>query len=120
MRVIVQQDDGTEVDVTEEVKVAYDCVRQSLDWGSGFLDVEEVDAIIRLSAACAFPDFEEVIRDVWADREAARQNAARREALRGTGGMGAYAEHIGVWKLREQATAADLAAFRESVLRRGA
>jgi hypothetical protein len=68
MKVTVTRDDGTELDVTASVRVAYDCVRQSLDWGSGFLDHEEVNAIVLLAEACGFPDFEDALREVWAER----------------------------------------------------
>lgn len=112
-RVVVQWDDGREIDVTEPVRVAYDCVRSSLDWGSGFLDTEEVDNIIRLSAACQFPDFEQVILDVWADREAAERDAIwRQQTLRPT----AYRPYMNAFQLRESATAADLDAFKAKVM----
>lgn len=108
MKVTVERDDGTTIDVTESVRVAYDCVRQSLDWGSGFLDTEEVDHIVRLAAACDFPDFETVIRDVWADREAARRDQ----------GKGVYEPRTSVWRVREEATPEVLAEFRDSLLGR--
>lgn len=108
-RVFARRDDGIELDITEEVQVAYDCVRQSLDWGSGFLDVEEVDAIIRLSGACGFPDFESVIRDVWADREAARRNQHRTSA---------YDPYVSAFTLRSEPDPNALASFRESVMRK--
>jgi hypothetical protein len=69
MRIIVQHDDGTEIDITEGVQIAYDCTVGSMDWGSGFLAVEEVDAMVRLSQACRFSDFEKIAQDVFQERQ---------------------------------------------------
>ncbi|WP_159795761.1 hypothetical protein [Puerhibacterium puerhi] len=69
-RIVAIRDDGSQADVTEGVQIAYDLLRQSLDWGSGFLDTQEVDAVIRLSEACDFPDFEQLIAEVWRKRYA--------------------------------------------------
>jgi len=43
----VHTEDGT--DVTEAVQILYDIAHQSLDWGSGFLDNSEMEAVIRLA-----------------------------------------------------------------------
>ena len=51
MRVLVEHDDGTTVDVTEGVKVCFDVVVGSMDWGSGFLDYEEVHAVKTLAVS---------------------------------------------------------------------
>lgn len=91
MKVTVTRDDGTQVDVTEYVRIAYDCVRQSLDWGSGFLDTEEVNGIVLLAEACGFPDFEEVVQDVWAEREAIVRRRAGNRSTRD-------------WQVREEYT----------------
>lgn len=84
MKVVVIKDDGTEADVTEPVKVAYDVVRQSLDWGSDFLDYEELAAILLLARACDFPDLasaeEEVRYRVNTDIRRGSYNAARARA----------------------------------------
>lgn len=42
------------VDVTEAVKLTYDTVIASLDWGSGFLDHEEEHLIYDLGKALGF------------------------------------------------------------------
>lgn len=76
MKITVTHDDGTTTDVTEGVQVAYDAVRSSLDWGSGFLDTEEVDAVVGLAVACRFPDFEELVEEVRRDREAEEKRQA--------------------------------------------
>jgi hypothetical protein len=80
MKVEVTRDDGTVVDVTEAVQIAYDVVRGSLDWSSGFLDTEEVDAIVHLSQACSFPDFEDLFREVQADRRRQEEVQAKQWA----------------------------------------
>lgn len=45
---------GDETDVTEAVQVLYDLVVQSMDWGSGFLSVEDVVPVYRLAELCGF------------------------------------------------------------------
>jgi len=42
MRIVLRKADGTEVDVTEAVIVAYDVAVNSMDLGSGFLETWEV------------------------------------------------------------------------------
>jgi hypothetical protein len=51
MRIILERDDGTTVDVTEGVQVCFDVVVGSMDWGSGFLDTEEVGQVKTLAGA---------------------------------------------------------------------
>lgn len=58
MKVIAIRD-GKEVDVTEGVAVMYDCLHKSLDWGSGFLTIEDVTAITDIAGACGFVPIEE-------------------------------------------------------------
>ena len=36
-------------DITEPVQILYDIAHSSMDWGSGFLDNEEMEAVIRLA-----------------------------------------------------------------------
>jgi hypothetical protein len=36
-------------DITEGVQILYDIAHSSMDWGSGFLDNEEVEAVVRLA-----------------------------------------------------------------------
>lgn len=65
VKIIARGADGSEVDVTEDVAVMYDCVRQSLDWGSGFLDRDEVASILRVSRAAGYPDFVAALESAW-------------------------------------------------------
>lgn len=87
MKIIVRRDDGTEADVTEAVGITYDCLRSSLDWGSGFLDAEEVNAVVRLAEAAGFPDFEDLVAEVWESRNPsiARNLCALEAERRGVG-----------------------------------
>lgn len=62
MRVVAIDDDGVERDVTEGVQVMYDAIYSSMDWGSGFLDAEEVFAILAVARACGFAEPEELVR----------------------------------------------------------
>lgn len=71
-KIVAIQEDGSQKDITEGVQICYDLLRQSLDWGSGFLDVDEVDAVIRLAHDSGFADFEELIKSVWAERRKSR------------------------------------------------
>lgn len=82
MRITVTHDDGTTTDVTEGVQVTYDIARHSMDWGSGFLDLEEMDAVARLGDACRFPDFEEALQEVHEARRKQEEAPARRDAAR--------------------------------------
>lgn len=65
MRIVAIHDDGREVDVTEAVQITYDLTRQSLDWGSGLLDTQEMIEVVKLAEACGFPDFEEALAEAW-------------------------------------------------------
>jgi hypothetical protein len=65
--------DGTTLDVTLGVQVLYDLVIQSMDFGSGFLSVEEVDPIVGVAAFCGFKEFEAAERYVEQERVAQRQ-----------------------------------------------
>ena len=53
MKIIVTRD-GQETDITEEVKICYDTAVGSKDFGSGFLDSEEVAGLRLLASACGF------------------------------------------------------------------
>lgn len=48
----VQTEHG--IEVTEGVQTAYDLVLGSLDWGSGFFTVEDVEPLIRLAVALGY------------------------------------------------------------------
>lgn len=41
MKITLTEDNGTEHDITDSIGFMYDAIIQSLDWGSGFLDLEE-------------------------------------------------------------------------------
>ncbi len=73
MKIIVTTYDpdgfAVETDITEGVQVAYDTAHESLNWGSGFLDLDEMEAITKLGEACRFPDFADAVTQVQAQRE---------------------------------------------------
>lgn len=75
-------DDGTTVDITEGVQVAYDTAYGSMDWGSGFLDSEEMGLIAHLGEACRFPSFEDALASVHRHREQQERAIAYREEQR--------------------------------------
>jgi hypothetical protein len=58
MRIEVVADDGTRVDVTEAVRTMYDLLNASMDWGSGFLSLEDVIETTRLAELCGFVNLE--------------------------------------------------------------
>lgn len=41
MKITLTEDNGTEHDITDSIPFMYDAIIQSMDWGSGFLDLEE-------------------------------------------------------------------------------
>lgn len=78
----VARDDATgSVDITEGVQIMYDTILASLDWQSGFLGVEELEALAKVGEACGFESIEEVYRKINIEKaEAARQQELRDRA----------------------------------------
>jgi hypothetical protein len=60
MRVTVTPGD---VDVTEGVRTLYDLVISSMNWGSGFLSIEDVEGVIRVAQTCGFIVPEDAARE---------------------------------------------------------
>jgi hypothetical protein len=54
MQVIVLRDDDSKVDITESVEAVYELVVNSMDWGSGFFDKDDVWHIRKVQQACGF------------------------------------------------------------------
>lgn len=54
IKIYAEDADGNRVDITEGVQVLYDCVHASMDWGSGFLSVEDVAGILNVAQAAGF------------------------------------------------------------------
>jgi hypothetical protein len=54
-RAIFRAEDGTETDITNAVKVLWDGVIGSLDWGSGFWDAEDAGAVAWIGQLFGFP-----------------------------------------------------------------
>lgn len=67
-RVFVRTEQG-DIDITEGVKTMYDLLVESMDWGSGFLSLEDVIEVSRLAQAMGFvsiPEADEQVRSyVW-------------------------------------------------------
>lgn len=66
--VLVQGESGEITDITEGVRVMYDAVLGSLDWQSGFLDLEELEALGQVADACGFGQIEEVYQRIQAEK----------------------------------------------------
>ena len=58
MKFLLHGDDGSTSDVTEAVQIMYDTVGASLDFGSGFLDADEVLQMERLGRLAGFKPLE--------------------------------------------------------------
>lgn len=54
MKITVERDDGQTVDITEGVQFLYDRLESTMDFGSGFMDHEELTAMRKVAYACGF------------------------------------------------------------------
>ncbi len=54
VKITATHDNGAVHDITTGVQVLYDHMANSMDWGSGFLDFDEVQAIRALGYQCGF------------------------------------------------------------------
>lgn len=61
-QVLLHRADAEPVDLTEHIKVLYDSLIGSLDWGSGFLDSDEMKRIAEVGEAIRADN----MLDVWA------------------------------------------------------
>ena len=66
VRVIARHPDGSEVDVTESVRLVYNLLGSSMDYGSGFLSIEDVVETERLAAACGFTSYPDADQQIAA------------------------------------------------------
>lgn len=73
--VLVQGESGEITDITEGVRVMYDAVLGSLDWQSGFLDLEELEALGQVADACGFGQIEEVYQRIQAEKASQEAHA---------------------------------------------
>jgi hypothetical protein len=71
--VVVRIADGSEVDITESVQVMYDVIISSMDWGSGFLSVEEAVPVVHVAETCGFAKYEDAQRYVDELRHSSEQ-----------------------------------------------
>lgn len=65
--IIARDAAGTETDVTEAVKILYDNVHASMDWGSGFLGSDEVASIAAAADVCGFEALEDVATSYYSN-----------------------------------------------------
>lgn len=77
VRCVARMPDGSEVDITEGVQTIYDLVIGSLDWGSGFLTVEDALPVVHVAKTCGFADWEEAQAYVDAKVHAQESEAFR-------------------------------------------
>lgn len=54
IKIWTENEDGTRTEVTEAVQCLYDLLLSSMDFGSGFLSVEEIIPIAELADAAGF------------------------------------------------------------------
>jgi len=59
VKIVATDDDGNRHDITDGVAVIYDAIVCSMDWGSGFLDVEQATEITKVGIACGFATIQE-------------------------------------------------------------
>jgi|HubBroStandDraft_3_1064219.scaffolds.fasta_scaffold399657_2 hypothetical protein len=76
---ICRLDDGTEVDVSEDVSCLYDLLIHSMDWGSGFLDVEDSLHAVRIGELGGFGEVERARSYVDAQVQSEEQQRFLRE-----------------------------------------
>jgi hypothetical protein len=84
IRVYARSADGTETDITEGVAALYDLVIGSMNWGSGFLTVEDALPVVHVAMTCQFKDYERAEEYVRAEQHsvAQQQFLAEREPPR--------------------------------------
>jgi hypothetical protein len=81
MRIIVVNDENTEVaDVTTAVQITYDALHASMDYGSGFLDTEELAAMCILAQEAGFEEWQDVVATHWHAWKMKDWHTADREA----------------------------------------
>jgi rubrerythrin len=80
VRIVAVAPGGEQRNVTEGVQALYDLVIQSMDWGSHFLSVDDVEPIAGLARFCGFRDLEAAEAYIRTERqEEARRACNHRE-----------------------------------------
>lgn len=82
VRVVAVLPNGSEHNITEGVQVLYDNVIQSMDWGSGFLTIEDVEPIVTLAKLCGFREYEKAEEYMAAELAAEKQRKCLHEHWR--------------------------------------
>lgn len=77
-RIIAHPRSGGELDVTEDLVSILDALMQTMDWSSGFLNREDVEAVDKLTALLKF-NIDEKQQQRWEEERKAREQAERDE-----------------------------------------
>jgi hypothetical protein len=92
---VFARDGDTEVDITEGVQALYDLVIGSMNWGSGFLSVEEALPVARVARVCRFERSEEAERYVRAqEHDPQQQEFLRQRRERGQRTFNVPHDHV--------------------------
>lgn len=83
--VTASKPDGATEDITEGVQTLYDLLIGSMDWGSGFLTIEDVMPVARIAHFCGFKGHEEVDRYIASEQLEADVQKAYAEACAAKG-----------------------------------
>jgi hypothetical protein len=105
-------------DVTEHVAAMFDALVNSLDWGSGFLDVETIESILIVAELAGFtvPEIREIIPPGLTHEKPKWEANANPLVMRARWGayQGALRDAIAAWRSQVQARARALASDGES------
>lgn len=100
------------VDVTEHVAAMFDALVQSLDWGSGFLDVETIESILIVAELAGL----DVPADVHIDPPGWQEWNPERELPRGTMTYDEWRRAlVPIYEARQQRRVESIAAWRAQV-----
>lgn len=96
--IYVRSPNGDHVVVTAGVQALYDLVIDSMDWGSGFLTVEDATPVVEIAKLCGFERSEEAAWYVATQTQSEEQNRFLRN-LRSRGIITRWesVEHDHVW-----------------------
>jgi hypothetical protein len=92
------------IDVTEGVQAAYDLVLNSMDWGSGFLTVDDIEPLIRLAIAADY-DLEPIIGYISGSLFQRFSEPMPPSARYGDPEYEAWNKRAGAWNREQQAIA---------------
>lgn len=94
LRIYVETENGP-TEITEGVQVLYDHLVHSMDWGSGFLSVEDVEPILDLAETCGFKGVEDAQIYVVERRRESRRAELTRQGVEWGAAMDQACSEIG-------------------------